>query len=135
MLPQCRELGDDTCQSRWQIPHHQGGLQPEDSIPETPEHFVTSGIGPAAASMAFAVNLDDQLDFGSQEIGDVPAGNRHLAAELDAELLGANGFPDPPLEMVAPARKARARAASTDGETGEPLGQERRRMGSLLGPA
>ena len=58
--PQRRELGDDARQGRRQIPHHQRGLEPEDSIPETPEHFITPGIGSAAPSMAFAVDFDDQ---------------------------------------------------------------------------
>jgi hypothetical protein len=97
MAPQRAELGDDATQSRGQILHHDLGLEPEHLIAEAPEALITPGIGLAASGVVLAVNLDDQRDLGGQEIGHIPAGNRDLAAELDPELFGANGFPDPAL--------------------------------------
>jgi hypothetical protein len=64
-----------------QLPQHNLRIQPQHSIPEPPEHPRAPRVCSDAPTMVSAVNSDDQLHRGRDEICDVPIANASVVAQ------------------------------------------------------
>ncbi|MBB4148222.1 hypothetical protein GGQ90_002001 [Sphingobium scionense] len=87
-----RKGGLDVRYDAFEISHHIGIGKSQDLIAMCAAIFCTLGVMGRAEIVAFPIQLDDELEFSAQEIGEIGA-DRHLAAELVAEFLAAKLLP------------------------------------------
>jgi hypothetical protein len=93
LLPeQLHELLLGTSHRQIELAFHQLDIEPQYAITKPAQHLIAPSIGSAPPLVIFAVHLNHEANFGSQQIKDKPPRDRDLSLELNAKPTAANGL-------------------------------------------